>query len=368
MRSGNAYVTERARGAAIDAVWLRSVAARASSVGAGVFSELNMAWKSRRCGGGIAAGTLACVAARAGAQPYELSEATDLLNAELANLGGHVAVIVRQDGRDVYRFQAGDIGYGTKTRLASFTKTLSAGVVLSVRDSGQLALDERVGDTITLMSTRGIGDATVTDCFGMRHGISTPIAYEIDSRFTLSEAVNRIALTGTQSFTPGAALEYDGVGMEVVGRICELKTGLDWDTLSRQRIFDPCGMGEADYEQFAPNPAIAGGARSSAEETIRFAQMVIDGGWNAGWNNGTRVLSQASVDQLFTNSTQGLPVLGSPWPASSPTTRMASNPTTGLGRGSMRSGLMMGWSSRSSARVRGAASCGSTSVAAWSRC
>jgi len=327
-----------------------------------------MAWKSRRCGGGIAAGTLACVAARAGAQPYELSEATDLLNAELANLGGHVAVIVRQDGRDVYRFQAGDIGYGTKTRLASFTKTLSAGVVLSVRDSGQLALDERVGDTITLMSTRGIGDATVTDCFGMRHGISTPIAYEIDSRFTLSEAVNRIALTGTQSFTPGAALEYDGVGMEVVGRICELKTGLDWDTLSRQRIFDPCGMGEADYEQFAPNPAIAGGARSSAEETIRFAQMVIDGGWNAGWNNGTRVLSQASVDQLFTNSTQGLPVLGSPWPASSPTTRMASNPTTGLGRGSMRSGLMMGWSSRSSARVRGAASCGSTSVAAWSRC
>lgn len=281
--------------------------------------------------GALATGMLGCFAGAAAGQPYDFAAATAVLEAERANLQNHVAVIVRQDGRELYRFQAGDIGYGTRTRLASFTKTLSAGVVLSVRDSGLISLDERVGDTIGLMNARGIGDATIADCFGMRHGISTPIPYEIDSRFTLEEAVNRIALTGTQSFTPGAALLYDGSGMEVVGRVCELATGVAWDTLARQRIFDPCDMPDADYAQFAPNPAIAGGSRSSADETIRYAQMVIDGGWNAGWNNGVRVLSQASVNQLFTNSTLGLPVEGSPWPETSPHYPYGADPDYGFG-------------------------------------
>lgn len=273
------------------------------------------------------AGLVTCV----GALPYDFSAATALLNEELARLNGNVAVIVRQDGRDVYRFQAGTIQHGTRTRLASFTKTLSAGVVLSVRDSGHITLNQRVGDTIPTMNTRGIGNATILDCFGMRHGITTPIAYETDSRFTLAESVNRIALTGTQAFTPGAALLYDGPGMQVTGRICEIATAADWNTLARQRIFDPCDMPQADFAQFAPNPAIAGGARASADETIRFAQMVIDGGWTRGWNNGVRVLSQASVDQLFTNSTFGLPVEGSPWPLTSPHYPYGSRPDYGFG-------------------------------------
>ncbi len=261
------------------------------------------------------------------AQPYDFSAATALLTAELPSLQNRVAVIVRQDGRDIYRYQFGTIDYNTKNRLASFTKTLSAAVVLALRDEGRFQLTERIGDAIPLFETEGLGASTILDCFGMRHGIQTPIPYEIDRRYTLAQSVNLIALNGTQAFSPGSALEYEGSGMQIVGRIGELRTGQAWETLARTRIFDRCDMPSADFQQFAPNPAIAGGARSSAEETIRFAQMIIDGGVYAG----ARVLSLASVEQLFSNSTFELPVVGTPWPASHPGYPYGQSPDYGFG-------------------------------------
>lgn len=244
--------------------------------------------------------------------PYDFSAADALLLANLSDLSGHVAVIVRQDGLDLHRFQIGDIGYETKTRLASFTKTISAGVVLAVRDAGALALGERLGDALPLFESNGLGDPTIVDAFGMRHGIETPAPYEIQPFYTLAQSVTLIGINGFLAFTPGTQLGYEGSGMQTVGRIVELRTGAIWEDVARTRIFDRCAMPSADYQQFAPNPAIAGGLRSSAAETIRYAQMIVDRGWYAG----ERVLSDASVEQLFTNATRDLPVHATPWPAS----------------------------------------------------
>ncbi len=253
------------------------------------------------------------IAPAAHAQPYDFSEADLLLGAELPDLGGHVAVIVRQDGADVYRFQAGDIGYDTRTRLASFTKTISAGVILALVDEGVLSLSERLGDTFAFFESNGLGDPTLLDAWAMRHGIDSAVAYEHDPHFTLSESVVRIGLTGYLVFAPpGSQLGYDGAGMQTVGRIAELRTGLAWETVARSRILDPCNMPQTDYRQFDPNPSVPGGLRSSAEETSDYAQMIIDRGWCAG----QRVLSDAAIEQLFSNATRGLPVYRTPWPAS----------------------------------------------------
>jgi CubicO group peptidase (beta-lactamase class C family) len=255
---------------------------------------------------------LAVVLATAGhAQPYDFSEADALLTAELPSLSGHVAVIVRQDGDDIYRFQVGDIGYDTLTRMASFTKTISAGVILSLVDDGLLSLDLRLGDALPVFQNNGLGDPTVLDAWAMRHGIDAPVAYEHDPRWTLAESVARIGATGFLVFTPaGSQLGYDGKGMQSVGRIAELVTGQAWETVARDRILDPCGLPQTDYGQFAPNPAVAGGLRSTAEEAIDYAEMIID----RGWCGGERVLSDAAIAQLFTNSTRDLPVYYEPWP------------------------------------------------------
>ena len=263
----------------------------------------------------ILAVLLLALAGAAQAVPYDFSEADALLASELPGLQGHVAVIVRQGSVDLYRFQAGDIGYDTRTRLASFTKTISAGVILALVDEGTLATGERLGDALPLFEQNGLGDPTLRDAWGMRHGIDSAVAYEHDPRFTLAESVARIGLTGFLVFSPPASrLGYDGAGMQAVGRIAELRTGQSWEALARSRIFDPCGMPQADYGQFAPNPAVAGGLRSSAEETIDYAQMILDGGWCAG----QRVLSDAAIAQLFENATRALPVNNTPWPASHP--------------------------------------------------
>lgn len=262
------------------------------------------------------------------AQPYDFSEADLLLSAELPDLDGHVAVIVRQAGADVYRFQAGDIGYDTRTRLASFTKTVSAGVILALVDEGLLSLGERLGGALPVFENNGLGDPTLLDAFAMRHGIDSAVAYEHDARFTLAESVTRIGLTGYLVFAPPATqLGYDGAGMQTVGRIAELRTGLAWESVARSRIFDRCDMPQTDYGQFAPNPSVPGGLRSSAEETIDYAEMILERGWCAG----QRVLSDAAIAQLFANATRGLPVHNTPWPASHPLYPYGTDPDYAFG-------------------------------------
>jgi CubicO group peptidase (beta-lactamase class C family) len=261
------------------------------------------------------------------AHPYDFSAADTLLNAQLSRLDGHVAVIVRQHGVELYRFQAGDIGYDTRTRLASFTKTVSAGVILALRDEGLLSLDERLGDAFPLFQANGLGDPTITDAWGMRHGIDTLIAYEHDSRFTLAESVTRIGATGFLDFPAGEQLGYDGSGMQTVGRLAEVRTGQAWAEVARTRIFEPCGMPQADYLQFDPNPSIPGGLRSTAGETIGYAQMIID----RGVFGGKRVLSEDSVEEFFTNRTRGLPVFASPWPPTHPLYPYGTDPDYAFG-------------------------------------
>ena len=66
----------------------------------------------------------ASTAAPAGeSHPYDLSAIDALLAAEASSLSGHYAIIVRQDGTEIYRAQLGDIGFDTKLGMASLTKT-----------------------------------------------------------------------------------------------------------------------------------------------------------------------------------------------------------------------------------------------------
>lgn len=273
----------------------------------------------------LAFGALLGASAHA-APPYDHSAIDALLARESESLSNHYAIIIRQNGVELHRATLGDIGYDTTIGLASLTKTISAAVVLQSVERGEIGLNERLGDLFPAFEANGIGDATVVDCFGMRHGIVTPLPYEL-LPLTLSQSVGFIAANGAQSFPPGSALLYDGNGMQSVGYACEVAAGAPWQAIAHDRLLAPCGMLATDYGQFAPNPAIAGGARSSATEIDRFASMIMAG----GFVDGRQILGETSIERLFTNATQGLPVAGAPFPPGHPLYPYGEDPDYGFG-------------------------------------
>lgn len=248
-------------------------------------------------------------------QAYDFSAATGQLQDNLGLYGNRVISIIEQGDRgEIFRFQAGAIGANTKTGIASCTKWLSGAIVLICAERGYLRLDDRIGRYLPIFETYGKGDVTIRQCFAMKSGLQLDEPeYETDRALTLAQSVDLIAQNTPLAFPPGTQLSYEGDGMQVVGRICEIATGRSWGALAREFLFDPLGMTTADYLYFDPNPAIAGGARCSAEDYLKFLRMLMNNGLSTA---GTPVMSSRSVQEFFTNQTAGLPEYYSPWPPS----------------------------------------------------
>ena len=242
---------------------------------------------------------------------YDFSAATAQLANNLNLYGNRVVVIVEQERRgEIFRYEAGAITQNTKLGIASCSKWLSGAVVLACAERGYFRLDDRVGDYLPVFNGYGKGHLTIRQCFAMTSGlVLTNAEYETDRTLTLAQSVNLIAAHAPILFTPGTQFAYEGDGMQVVGRICEVVTGKDWNTLARQLLFDPLGMDSADYSFFGINPAVAGGARCSASDYLKFLRMVMRNGQGA---NGRVVLASRSVQEFFTNRTFGLPEYSSP--------------------------------------------------------
>jgi CubicO group peptidase (beta-lactamase class C family) len=127
-------------------------------------------------------------------------------------------------------------------------------------------------------------------------------------------------------FQPGRAWRSSGLeGIDTLGRIVEIASGLTFDQFLKQRIFDPLGMPDTSfYPPEAKMPRVAtlygrtaeglkpeetpaflsrtlfsggGGLWSTADDYIQFAQMLVAG----GELNGRRLLSPRTVDLMGSN-------------------------------------------------------------------
>ena len=203
----------------------------------------------------------------------------------------------------------GDYGRETVVPIASATKLLSAIVVMTCVEQDGLDLDAPVSTYLPAFTGRK-GTMTVRQMFSHTSGLPGDSPFCFDPTITLEQAVNRIAIFTPLQADPGTDFCYSQVGMHVAGRVCEVVSGTDWDTLFAQRVAGPLGMTATDYDGLydTTNPLIAGGAQSSLRDYARVIRMLVDG----GVYRGTRVLEQGSIDQMFTNLTQGLPVRCTP--------------------------------------------------------
>lgn len=246
---------------------------------------------------------------------YDFSAVAALLTTSLPAFNGQVYVTFKRGDGVVYEYSAGGVDENTVFDIASATKWISGAVILILAEQGYFSLDDPVGTYLPIMANQGKGHFTIRHAFSMSSGLYDTARPETNPNLTLEQSVNVIALNTPFLFSPpGSGIAYDGEQMQVVGRIAEIVTGKDWRTIAKEQLFDKCGMADSNYDVFGLNPAVAGGLSTSAADYLVFLKMLMDG----GVCNGVRVLTPASIQEMFTNQTHNAPVLETPWPSHHP--------------------------------------------------
>lgn len=167
---------------------------------------------------------------------------------------------------------------------------------------------------------RPFREITVRDCLTHTSGLTA----DQKNQGTLAETAEKLA--GTKlAFEPGTKWEYSP-GLSVAGRVVEVVSGQSFDQFLKSRIFEPLQMNETTFQpsvgqwqrlarlyqptadkrgiepgthwlfevDSATTPNPSGGLYSTAQDLVRFHQMVLNG----GSLEGKRILSWDAVRQM----------------------------------------------------------------------
>jgi CubicO group peptidase (beta-lactamase class C family) len=293
------------------------------------------------------------------------------------DLAGAVSVVSRR-GKVAYFEAQGLMDVEHKTpmrkdaifRMASMTKPVTGVAILMLLEEGRLRLNDPVSKFIpefkdTKVAIEKPQPAGAGGGAGRGQAPRTPEIYTVPANREITirdlmthtsglqsggagtREANRLAPRDTSSslaahipklgaapldFQPGTEWRYSALaGIDTLGRIVEIASGLTFDQFLKQRIFDPLGMKDtAFYEPEEKMPRVAsiytvspgglalqetpgwlatrtlfsggGGLWSTADDYLQFAQMLVNG----GELNGKRLLSPRTVDLMSSNHVAGL--------------------------------------------------------------
>lgn len=217
-----------------------------------------------------------------------------LMRDSLAQIGGGAVVRVVRADTVVFERAYGTFARDEAVEIASASKWLSGAVLLSLADSGELALD----DSLSRFFPRLAGPKraiTIRQLYALTSGIvgSARTTCVNEGSMTLAACADEI-LAEPLAYTPGQGFLYGGASMQVAARAAEVATGRAWADLFAERIAGPLGMTQTSPLSLT-NPWVAGGLVSSAPDYTAFLQMVANG----GVYGGQRVLSEAAVSAML---------------------------------------------------------------------
>jgi len=237
--------------------------------------------------------------------------------------------------------------------IASMSKPITVACIAILADDGKLTFDDPLakhlpefaglmvtqnGQTVAPARPVTLRDvATHTSGFGE---MSTR-----EPHLTLAETSRKLAQQPLR-FQPGSRWAYSTAGMDILGRVVEVVSGMPFDQFLQKRILDPLGMKDTSFwitPERAPRrahsyrwnaaagkleetpipylyntavtdrdrPPLGGaGLFSTAEDIVRFYQMML----NRGSLNGKTILKPATVAELTRKQTGDLVARpGMPW-------------------------------------------------------
>jgi CubicO group peptidase (beta-lactamase class C family) len=232
---------------------------------------------------------------------YDFSEVDQLLNANQKMMGGHIVTLVYKDGKMVYKKEIGeDFTQKTQAPIASCSKWLTAALVMTFVDKGELSLDDPVSKYLPVFTSYSKGYITIRNCLSHTTGIQADLpglkAFLQRRKYhTLEDEVNAFASKREIEHNPGEAFYYSGIGLNIAGRVLEVISKKTFDRLIQERILRPLKMRNTtfylDYDK-AVNPS--GGGYSSAADYMNFLAMIL----NKGLFEGKRILSEEAIREM----------------------------------------------------------------------
>ena len=208
------------------------------------------------------------------------------------------SIVVAKSNEVIYEKYFGDHAHETQVYIASAGKWLAAAAIAAVVDEGRLKWDDKVIKWLPEFKAKK-GQATLRQLLSHTSGYPDyqPKGNHRDDYQSLEEAVQHIVSLPADT-TPGIVFHYGGLAMQVAGRMAELASGNDWETLFQKKIGVPLGMTKTHFTPVdttgGHNPMIGGGARCTLHDYVHFLEMIANG----GMYKGKRILSETSIIEM----------------------------------------------------------------------
>jgi hypothetical protein len=208
-------------------------------------------------------------------------------------MANDVATLVWKDTL-VFKKETGEFTSKMDAPLGLTSQWLTTALILILADEGKLSLDDKITDYLPIFSTYGKNYITIRHCLTHFTGIDAGQKL-FESKFESLETEAATYAKKEILTNPGTEFRYSNAGMILAGRIAEVVMKRKFEQLIKQKLFNPLGMTKTSFsttDGSGVNPAT--GARSSANDFLKFMQMLL----NKGKLNGKQVLTEASVNEF----------------------------------------------------------------------
>jgi len=228
----------------------------------------------------------------------------------IGQAGQNCGFMIVQGDSVIYQQYLGNWNNNTYQPIASGSKMPSMALIMKLIDEGYLSPN----DTVQNYLWSFIGKPIITLHQLMNHtsGLPGQSPYISTNSLTLQQAVDSIGLkTPMTQDIPGTAFRYGGVSMHVAGRMAEIATGMQWDSLFQQKIAFPLGMTNTDYEGLGAttNFRIAGGMGTTMPDFSKLLIMLLQ----YGKFNNIQVIDSLTVKMMLSDQTNGVPLAWTPY-------------------------------------------------------
>jgi CubicO group peptidase (beta-lactamase class C family)/pimeloyl-ACP methyl ester carboxylesterase len=208
------------------------------------------------------------------------------------------SILITKNNQVVYEDYFGNYKPETVVYIASAGKWLAAATVAAVVEEGKLSWDDKVVKWLPEI-TDVKGQATLRQLFSHTSGYPDyqPKGNQRDDYQTLEESVKHIVSLPADTIA-GAEFHYGGLAMQVAGRMAELATGRDFETIFQQKLAKPLGMKNTHFTPVdldgGHSPMLGGGARCTLQDYAHFLEMIA----NEGVFKGMQILKKESVQEM----------------------------------------------------------------------